>query len=128
MPVGADRPVSTSAELPFTLDVPQALDGDDLVRIGVTGAEANALMSDRLEMKSGLSLCCERRVCEEVCFVTGMEEGERAPRRPGYIVCWPESGETAWDIGRRYGVPESAVLAGAPEGRLHSGQPLVLRI
>ena len=128
MPVGSDRPVSTAAELPFTLDVPQALDGDDLVRIGVTGAEANALMSDRLEMKIGLNLYCERRESEEVDFVTGMEAGESAPRRPGYIICWPEGGEGAWDIGKRYGVPESTVLEGAGEGRLRSGQPLVLRI
>ena len=128
MPVGSDRPVSTSAELPFTLDVPQELDADDMVRIGVTSAEANALMSDRLEMKIGLNLCCERRVCEELTLVAAVEEGERAPRRPGYIVCWPESGEDAWAIGRRYGVPESAVLEGAPEGKLRSGQPLVLRI
>ena len=128
MPVGSDRPVSTAAELPFTLDVPQALDGDDLVRIGVTGAEANALMSNRLEMKIGLNLYCERRESEEVDFVTGMEAGESAPRRPGYIICWPEGGEGAWDIGKRYGVPESTVLEGAGEGRLRSGQPLVLRI
>ena len=128
MPVGSDRPVSTATELPFTLDVPQALDGDDLVRIGVTGAEANALMSDRLEMKIGLNLYCERRESEEVDFVTGMEAGESAPRRPGYIICWPEGGEGAWDIGKRYGVPESTVLEGAGEGRLRSGQPLVLRI
>ena len=128
MPVGSDRPVSTAAELPFTLDVPQALDGDDLVRIGVTGAEANALMSDRLEMKIGLNLYCERRESEEVDFVTGMEAGESAPRRPGYIICWPEGGEGAWDIGKRYGVLESTVLEGAGEGRLRSGQPLVLRI
>lgn len=128
MPVGSDRPVSTSAELPFTLDVPQELDADDMVCIGVTSAEANALMSDRLEMKIGLNLCCERRVCEELTLVAAVEEGERAPRRPGYIVCWPESGEDAWDIGRRYGVPESAVLEGVAEGKLRSGQPLVLRI
>ena len=61
-------------------------------------------------------------------LVAAVEEGERAPRRPGYIVCWPESGEDAWDIGRRYGVPESAVLEGVAEGKLRSGQPLVLRI
>ena len=128
MPVGSDRPVSTSAELPFTLDVPQELDADDMVCIGVTSAEANALMSDRLEMKIGLNLCCERRVCEELTLVAAVEEGERVPRRPGYIVCWPESGEDAWDIGRRYGVPESAVLEGVAEGKLRSGQPLVLRI
>ena len=128
MPVGSDRPVSTSAELPFTLDVPQELDVDDMARISVTGAEANALMSDRLEMKIGLNLYCERRVCEERSLVTGMEAGESTPRRPGYIVCWPESGEDAWDVGKRYGVPESAVLEGAPDGKLRSGSPLVLRI
>ena len=108
--------------------MPLALDADDPVRISVTGAEANALMSDRLEMKIGLNLCCERRESAEVDLVTGMEAGESAPRRPGYIVCWPESGEEAWDVGKRYGVPERAVLEGAVDGKLRSGQALVLRI
>ncbi len=128
MPVGSDRPISSAAELPFRLDVAQALDANSAVRIAVTSAEANALMSDRLEMKIGLSVACESRTSESFNLVTGVEEGESVPRRPGYIICWPEPGEDAWSIGRRYGVPEEAVLEGAPEGKVVSGHPLVLRV
>ena len=128
MPVGSDRPISSAAELPFTLDVPLHLDEDCAIRIAVTGAEANALMSDRLEMKISLDLCCEQRRSEEMACVTDIEEGESAPRRPGYIICWPEPDEDAWAIARRYKVPLEQVRASTGEGGTTSGEPLVLRI
>lgn len=128
MPVGSDRPMSSAAELPFAVDVPQPLGEDSAVRISVTSAEANALMSDRLEMKISLSAACEVRGSEKFSLITDVEEGEQVPRRPGYIICWPEPDEDSWSIGRRYGVPEEVVRAGAPEGKVTGGQPLVIRI
>ena len=57
-----------------------------------------------------------------------LKEGEAAPRRPGYVICWPEAGEDAWSIGRRYGIPEESAAQGAPEGKITPGKPLILRI
>lgn len=122
MPAGGDLPTSTDAELPFTLTVPQALDEHSLIALETVSVEANALMSDRLELKLMLSVTCETRRREALDVVTSVEEVEPIPRRPGIVIRWPDRGETAWDIAKRYAVPADSV------GDLEPGRPVVVRI
>ena len=128
MPGGSDRPTSARTQLPFEFELPRALDDAPAVRLNVVTTEANALMSDRLEMKVGLCVDCEARLQQEVTVVRDLKEGEDAPRRPGYVICWPEAGDDAWSIGRRYGISEESVEESAPEGGMRMGQPMILRI
>ncbi len=122
MPGGSDMPAAAEAELPFTLTVPQALNGESLIDIQVLSAEANALMSDRLEMKLQLSVACETRQRAEVEIVTEIAEGAPLQRRPGIVVSWPLAGETGWDIGKRYGIPAGDV------GEVEAGKAVVLKV
>ena len=124
MPGGSDLPASAEAELPFSLSVPQALDDNSLIDIQVLSAEANALMSDRLEMKLQLSVTCETRRRERVSVVEEVEEDDDAPirRRPGIVVAWPDAGETAWDIGKRYAVPVGQIE------KVEAGEPVVVKV
>ena len=122
MPGGLDIPASAEAELPFSLAVPQALNEDSMIAIEVLSAEANALMSDRLELKLSLAVACDTRRRERVRVVEDVEEADPIVRRPGIVVRWPESGETAWDIAKRYAVPLEAV--GEPE----AGKPVVVKV
>lgn len=128
MPNGSDQPCAARTTLPFSIDVPQELEENSMIRISVSSAEANALMSDRLEMKIGLSVFCETRESEDVELVRSISEGETVKRRPGYVIFWPEKGEDAWSIGRRYAIPEAQVQACADEGCIQPGSPLVLKI
>ena len=128
MPGGSDRPTSARTQLPFEFELPRALDDAPAVRLNVVTTEANALMSDRLEMKVGLCVDCEARLQQEVTVVRDLKEGEDAPRRPGSVICWPEAGDDAWSIGRRYGISEESVEESAPEGGMRMGQPMILRI
>ena len=125
MPVGSDAPASAHASMPFELDLPWKLGENPALCLGVISAEANALMSDRLEMKILLGVDCEDRRQEQFCFVNEITEGEARERRPCYVICWPMEGEDAWAIAKRYGVRADAV---APEGKIAAGEPLVLRI
>ena len=59
MPGGSDLPASAEAELPFSLTIPQALNDRSFIDIQVLSAEANALMSDRLELKLNLSVSAD---------------------------------------------------------------------
>lgn len=122
MPGGSDVPASTRAQLPFELELPWELGENPAISINVISAEANALMSDRLEMKIGLNIDCEARIHQNVEYLTGLQEAEAVQRRPGYIICWPEE-EDAWSVGKRYGIPSASI-----GGRIARGQPLVLRI
>lgn len=122
MPGGGDLPVSTEAELPFTLTVPQALNDQSLIDLRTLSAEANALMSDRLELKLTLSVACETRRRERLDVVSDVEEAEPVQRRPGIVIRWPDPGETAWDLAKRYAVPADAV------GEIEVGKPVVVRV
>ena len=61
MPGGSDLPASAQAEMPFSIDVPSPISDESWIAVEVVSAEANALMSDRLEMKTMLNVCCETR-------------------------------------------------------------------
>lgn len=128
MPNGSDQPCAVRTSLPFSIETRQRLEESDLIRIAVASAEANALMSDRLEMKIALQLFCESRSSDEVRLVRNIEEGEGVLKKPGYVIYWPENGDDAWSIGRRYAISEKQVQECAGEGRISAGKPLVLRI
>lgn len=128
MPAGSDQPVSTSTQLPFEMEVPQNLGDTAVVRMSVTSAEANALMSDRLEMKIGLCADCEARIQKTYNVVADLQEGEALEKLPGYVIYWPEPGDDAWSIGRQYAIDADTVIQSAPEQKIVPGQPLVLRI
>lgn len=124
MPTGSDLPASAHAQQPFEVELPGNLGDQAAICISVSAAEANALMSDRLEMKIGLNIDAETRIQQDFNIVTELSEGEELQRRPGYIICWPESDEDAWCIGKRYAVPG----ANLKDSKVEAGRPLVLRI
>ena len=122
MPGGLDLPAAAEAELPFSLTVPQELSDDSLIDIQVLNAEVNALMSDRLEMKLQLGVVCQTRRRESVHIVTELEEGAPIQRKPGIIIRWPQAGEDAWQLGRRYGVPAEGI------GEVEADKPVVILV
>lgn len=120
VPGGAELPAVAETELPFSLSVPQQLNEDSLIDVKVLSAEANALMSDRLEVKLQLIASCETRQRTTAQIVTELEPGESVPRSAGIVISWPAEGESAWDIGKRYAVPADSV------GEVEPGKPVVL--
>lgn len=126
MPGGSDLPTATRAELPFEVEVPGVLSDDSWISVEVVSAEANALMSDRLELKTMLAVQCETRRRAQVTVVEQVSEGEQIQRRPGMVLLWPETGETAWDIGKRYALPVENVEKSS--GKLEPGKPILLKL
>lgn len=122
MPGGSDMLASAQSELPFSLNVPMELADDSNVSIQVMSAEANALMSDRLEMKIQMNITCETRRRETYQVVENVEEAELIQRKPGIIICWPDEGEDAWSIGKRYSIPSDAIAT------IEKGKPVILKI
>lgn len=116
------RPASAQAELPFAIDVPSPLDAASGLAVQALAAEASAMMGDRLDMKVQLGLRSETRNRETVSLVTGVEQGEPIERRPGIVIVWPDPGENAWSIGRRYAIPAAQAEA------VTAGKPLVLTV
>ena len=129
MPGGSDLPAAAQAELPFIIDVPGELTQESWIGLEVVSAEANALMSDRLEMKAMMNICCETRRRARATVVQDAAEGEPVAKRPGIVILWPAEGENAWDIGKRYAIPVGSVTGeGEKKRRIEPGKPVVLRL
>lgn len=125
MPVGSDKAASAKAVLEFSVDVPQPPEDESMIDIKVISAEASALMGDRVDMKIGLNVLCETRIQGEIEYIAGAVEGEAIQRRAGYVIYWPEKGEDAWTVAKRYAISEDAV---ATLGEVDAGKPLILRV
>ena len=116
LPSGSEQPAAVQSELPFAIDVPVALDETSALTVQTLAAEASALMGDRLDMKVQLGVRCETRDRRDVSLVTDVTEGAPLERRPGIVIVWPEPGEDAWTIARRYAIP-AAQTAGVTAGK-----------
>ena len=122
MPTDGGQPASATAELPFAVDVPMALDETSGLIVQPLSAEASALMGDRLDMKVQLALLCETRVRQTARIVTDVAEGAPLQRQPGIVIVWPGEGEDAWSIARRYAIPSAQAADAQP------GKALVLKV
>ena len=127
MPGGSDLPAAAQAEMPFSIDVPSPLSDESWIAVEVVSAEANALMSDRLEMKTMLNVCCETRQRSRATVVQDVSEGAPVQKRPGIVILWPCQGEDGWAIGKRYGIPVDSVTCEGTR-QVEPGKPIVLKL
>lgn len=121
-PSDGGQSASASAELPFAVDVPMALDETSGLSVQTLSAEAGALMGDRLDLKVQLGVTCETRTRETARIVTDVQEGVPLVRRSGIVIVWPGAGEDAWSIARRYAIPSAQAADAQP------GKALVLKL
>ena len=118
-----------SAELPFEISVAETLDENDWVSVQVLNAEGSALMSDRVEIKCLLEISAEKRKCVQTEVADEITaEGENA-RAKGVLLVWPQAGESAWSIGKKYRAPmKTVVRANRDSDALSPGRALVIRL
>lgn len=109
MPSGGEKPVTVRDVLHCHMDGVAA--GEDAVAAAdVVACEGSALMSDRIEMRCTLRLRITRRQQAQAEIARALHEQTAQPKRSGIVICWPSAEETAWDVGRRYRVPQADVL------------------
>ncbi len=122
LPGGSERLQAARSELPFSIRCEGALPDSGRLALEATGAEASALMSDRLELKCTLHVTGEAMRTQPVTVVEGVEAEEGEPGKSGVLIIWPQAGDTAWSIGERHRVAQSRISAVEP------GKPIVLRV
>ena len=129
MPTGSDKLASAQAELPFEVVCQGTLTEQSWVRVEAVSADANALMSDRVELRCNLVISGETRVMERHVIVEEVEEADSVKKRPGIVLFWPGGEDSVWSIGKRYNVPVSEVLAmNGGTSVIRPGKALVLKI
>ena len=129
MPGGSDRVASAQSEMPFSVSVQGELDDSSWVTVEAASAEANALMSDRLELRCVLDVGAETRVTRAYRLLSDAEEGEDVKKRPGIVLFWPGEEDDVWSIGKRYNVSVEDVRAmNGGTDVIRQGRALVLKI
>ncbi len=129
MPGGSDRVASAQSEMPFSVSVQGELDDTSWVTVEAASAEANALMSDRLELRCVLNVGAETRVTRRYTLLSDAQEGEDVKKRPGIVLFWPCDGDDVWSIGKRYNVSVEDVRAmNGGTDIIRQGRALVLKI
>lgn len=91
-------------ELPFALELDGAFDPEAWVEVNASDAEASALMSDRLELRCRLKARAEGRGSLTRELITDAQTVEAAASRRGVALCYPQPGETRWELAKRYRV------------------------
>ncbi len=122
LPGGSERLQAARSELPFTIRCEGALPEEGELTVEATGAEASALMSDRLELKCNLRVTGSAMTSQPVTVVDDVEAVDGDERPSGILILWPVAGDTAWSIGEKHRVAQSRIGAAEP------GKPIVLRV
>ncbi|MEG0987021.1 MAG: DUF3794 domain-containing protein [Clostridia bacterium] len=129
LPSGSEQMQSARGELPFSMKCDGTWPEDAWVRVSASGAEATALMSDRLEVRATLMASGFYRDMARLELASEAEAFDAPPRRDGLVIHWPTLEESAWTVGKRYQLPQQRVIAvnGGHEA-LKPGAPIVLML
>ena len=84
------------------------------------------MMGDQLDIRVNLNISCMTRIETQYSIATDVREGDAIERRAGFVIFWPEAGDDAWTIGRRYHVGEESVKRSAENGEVEAGKPIVI--
>jgi len=122
LPGGSERLQAVRSELPFAIRCEGALPDNGELMVEAAGAEASALMSDRLEIKCTLHVTGQAMQTAPVTVVEGVETAEAEPGKSGILIVWPQAGDTAWSIGEKHRVAQARI------GAVEPGKPIVLRV
>ena len=124
---GSGEPNAVRGEVPFTVYCPVPLTLEDFLRVEVESADAAAVMNDRLEVQCALRLSGTHRSEEGLRVVAETAEIPAEKQPFGVVAYWPDEGESLWEIGRRYRVPESRLRELCGGDAPKPGEALIVR-
>ncbi len=129
LPSGSDRVNAVREEIPFSVRVDGELPPDAWVKLEASGAEAGALMSDRLEIRCSLKVESSHRRSNVARVVSNVTDTGPQQKREGIIMAWPGESDDLWTLGKKYRVSPAAIseLNGLKE-KLVPGKAIILRI
>ena len=104
-------------ELPFTAQISGELPADAWVRVSAMNAESGALMSDRLEIRCQMKIAADYRHSNHIVCAVSAEASGPEKRRDGIILTWPQEGDSAWGLAKKYKIPVATVGETLVKGR-----------
>ena len=101
---------------------------EDILLLTAANVEATPVTSDRVELRYILHAQAEGIRTEQISLVTEANAVPAAAATEDIVLYFAQPGEAAWDIARRYRIPERELRALNPEltGEPQAGQGLVV--
>lgn len=123
-----DAPTSAQVEAPFRAAFAASAAPEDIVTLAAANVEAVPVTSDRVELRYVLHAEVEGVEAQPVALVTDAAAVPAAETTQDIVLYFTQPGEGAWDIARRYRIPESELRALNPElsGEPKTGQGVVV--
>lgn len=111
LPVDSDVPCSVKVREPFAMTFPIEIQKGVKAHVYTIETIMGPTTSDRAELRCVLGM---RAVQHDMCrirFVREIEEVEQEKQPHGFVLVWPEAGETRWETARRLRVPQESLRA-----------------
>lgn len=108
---GQAAPVSAQVEAPFRTSFAVRMGAEDAVMLTAANVEAVPVTSDRVELRYILRAMVEGTETREVQLITDAAAVPAAQTTQDIVLCYPQPGENAWEIAKRYRIPESELRA-----------------
>lgn len=123
-----EAPVSARVEVPFRTAFAASASPEDIVTLLAANVEAMPITSDRVELRYILHADVEGIQAETVSVATEAAAIPAGAASSDIVLYFTQPGETAWDIARRYRIPESELRALNPDlkGEVQTGQGIVI--
>ncbi len=121
-------PVSVKMEAPFHAAFAASAAPEDIVTLTAANVEAVPITSDRVELRYILHAEVEGVQAESVSVVTDAAAVPAEAASADIVLYFTQPGESAWDIAKRYRIPESELRALNPDlkGEPQVGQGVVV--
>lgn len=123
-----DAPLSARMEAPFRAAFAASASPEDLVTLTAANVEAVPVTSDRVELRYVLHADIDGVQTAQTEIVTGAAAVPAADMTGDIVLYFTQPGEGAWDIARRYRLPEEELRALNPDlqGEPKPGQGVVV--
>jgi len=111
LPMDSDVPCSVKVREPFAMTFP--VEAQDGVQAQAYAIETivGPTTSDRAELRCVLGLHAVQHGVSRIRCVREVETNEQEKQPRGFVLVWPEKGETRWEIARRLRVPQENLRA-----------------
>ncbi|MDR1569458.1 MAG: DUF3794 domain-containing protein [Oscillospiraceae bacterium] len=127
LPFGGDAPVSSSHDTPFEALFQGALPEGAWIRIESQEVDAAAITADRIELQYRLCMDADAYVLEKSALPTDVKKQAIPVSKGGIVVAYPTSGETLWDLARKYRVTQDSIQKINPTLKnLQAGKPVLV--
>ena len=111
----SEAPQSYVTEEPFRQSFTCELSQPESMTLQTSNVEVTGITSDRVEVKYILHLSCYDVQLGDEPLVTDVVERPADPPEPGIVMCFGQSGETLWDVAKRYRVSCESLKRMNPE-------------